>query len=56
MAGIATDKVEKGSSVVDEKYIVPTRYYVSDRNECLPLKKSGLTKIDFQLMRQHGIK
>jgi glucan phosphoethanolaminetransferase (alkaline phosphatase superfamily) len=56
MAGIITDKVQQGSSIVGENYIVPTRYYVSDRNECLPLMKSGMTKIDSQLMRLHGIK
>jgi glucan phosphoethanolaminetransferase (alkaline phosphatase superfamily) len=55
IAGIATVKADSTASVVNSAYAEPTRFYLSDRNECLPLNNSGLRNIDFQLMKQSGI-
>ncbi len=56
LAGVASPKVKCGSSVADANYMEPERYYVSDRNECLPLSDSGFKPVDFILMRKNGIK
>jgi len=56
IAGIRTERVEHGSAVSGSCYVEPKRYYISDRNECLPLTESGMKELDFGFMDKKGIK
>jgi glucan phosphoethanolaminetransferase (alkaline phosphatase superfamily) len=56
IAGIRTARVEQGAVVSSSRYTEPKRYYISDRNECLPLTESGMKELDFGFMDKKGIK
>lgn len=55
LAGIETPYYKSSAALTENTYSEPTRMYLNDYNEAVPLRESGLREQDFIQLRQHGI-
>ncbi len=55
LAGIMTDDYKAAADLSSPDYSEPTRVFLNDYNEAVPLKESGLRKPDYDQLAQHRI-
>lgn len=55
LAGISTRYCDLSKSLVHNSYAEPTRVYLNDRNEAIPLRDTGIKKIDLELLEVNGL-
>lgn len=55
LTGIKTPFYDAGFSIASSEFVEHPRVYLNDYNEKVPLKKSGLRKLDFEIFQKKGI-